>query len=193
MKKAIFYKTVVVLVLTISGCTFKSAPINLGEPQMGYKGVTSSGKQINLQSVTNANPNGNIVAIIKDSKGNIISEVPTSQSLNQWFEGAIRAQFSMAGLNISPNSQNGISIKLTKVELVYIDDSFNTKNINAKVTAEMKLTNAQGVVTREYNLEDNKYSATINNTAELTPYIKDLLTKLTSGMTRDAVNFAGIN
>jgi uncharacterized lipoprotein YajG len=192
MKYAI-YKGALILAVALSGCTFKSTPINLGEPQMAYNGATSSGKQINLQSVTNANPSGNVVAIIKDSKGNIISEVPTSQNLNQWFEGAIRAQFSMAGLNLSPSSKNGVAIKLTKVELVYIDDSFNTKNINAKVTAEMKLTNAKGSVTREYNLEDNKYSATINGTQELTPYIKELLTKLTSGMTRDAVNFAGLN
>ncbi|MEY4504453.1 MAG: hypothetical protein RL154_747 [Pseudomonadota bacterium] len=190
MKKSIIIKSALVLAL-FTGCSFKSNPINLGEPQMSYKGATSPGKMVNLKSVTNANPTGNIVGIVKDSKGNIISEIPTSQVLNQWFDGAIRAQFSMAGLNMSSESKNIVDIKLTKVELVYIDDTFNTKNLNVKVTAEMKLANTKGTVTREYNLEDNKYNGTISGSSELTPYLKDLLTKLTAAMTRDAVNFAG--
>ncbi len=193
MKKKIIIGNALLLAILTTGCSFKSTPINLGEPQVSYNGAVASGKQLNLQSVTNANPTGNIVAIVKDSKGNIISEIPTTSALNLWFENAVKVQLSMAGVNISNTTNNVAAIRITKVELIYIDDSFNTKNLNVKVMAEMKLTNKNGSVIREYNLEDNKYSATINSSEELTPYLKALLTKLTAAITRDAVNFVGIN
>lgn len=193
MKKKIIIGNALLLAMLTTGCSFKSTPINLGEPQVSYNGAVASGKQLNLQSVTNANPTGNIVAIVKDSKGNIISEIPTTSALNLWFENAVKVQLSMAGINMSNTTNNVAAIKITKVELIYIDDSFNTKNLNVKVMAEMKLTNKNGSVIREYNLEDNKYSATINSSEELTPYLKALLTKLTAAITRDAVNFVGIN
>lgn len=193
MKKKIIIGNALLLAILTTGCSFKSTPINLGEPQVSYNGAVASGKQLNLQSVTNANPTGNIVAIVKDSKGNIISEIPTTSALNLWFENAVKVQLSMAGVNISNTTNNVAAIRITKVELIYIDDSFNTKNLNVKVMAEMKLTNKNGSVIREYNLEDNKYSATINSSEELTPYLKSLLTKLTAAITRDAVNFVGIN
>lgn len=179
MKKGVFVLALATLFLS-SGCSFKSGGVDLGEPKSVYMGDKAYAK-VYLKGATDARGDKNI-GVIKDKNGAVTAIVSTVTNIEKWSDVAFEKEMRAAGfVPVSKESDGDFSysLTLTKLGAEYLNGVLTGKNLKLKMDLTVKIESKNGVVTKNYKYDEQKWVKPMFDSEEIK---KELLPFMQEGI-----------
>lgn len=169
----------VALSLLISGCSFKSTTISFDEPNSIYMGDKAASRAF-LEGVSDERADKQVLGSVKNKDGAIQTLVVTSQNISQWFSVAFEKEMRAAGfapVSKEADSDASYLFVIKKLNTEYTQTEITGKNLRLELDIDVKIKNKNGVVTKSYRYNEQKWSkplfASDELKKELEPFVRE--------------------
>jgi uncharacterized lipoprotein YajG len=180
--------SIVSAILLMGGCGFKGTAIEFAQPSSIYMGDKAFTKAF-LQGVSDERADKNSLGFVKSKDGEILAPITTSQNMSQWFSVAFEKEMRAAGfapVSKEDDADASYLFVIKKLNTEYVKNELTGKNLRLELDIDVKIKNKNGIVTKSFKYNEQKWSKPLFEgdalKGEIEPFIRESVASTVKGL-----------
>lgn len=167
----ILLSSIIALAL-LSGCSYKNEAIGLKPYQGSYKGEKlGTPKEITLVSVQDSRSDKQMIGSIMENDKKITS-LFSDVDFAKRYERGLQDALKIAGFTLG-NEGKRVSVAIEKIDLVYMDKSFD-ENLKGEMVIAITIQEGDVTTTQKVKQKAGKWIAPSHSSKDLEPFLHEL-------------------